>query len=720
MTRINTNVASLRGLRSLNKANDLLGTSLTRLSTGLQINSGKDNPAGLIAGETLRAQITTIEQSIKNSNRANNVLSTADSAIGEISGLLNQVRGLVQEGLNDGALSDEEISANQLQIDAALSAINRISANTTFAGSKLIDGSKGFTTQLSTADAAELSDFQINEAVFGSSPTIEVVAQVNQTAEKAELNFNGGALTSKTTFEVSGSRGSQVLFFDSASSTANIADAVNAATGVTGVTATATNGSVGTLTVNTQIATVAGTVDLVSTGANNDLTFTDARATGTQGDFTNKISVTFSDPSANSQSLSLSISGNDITVNLATNGNGTITSTADDVSALISGNATANALVSVADTAGNDGTGLVEAIASTQVGDGVDQQDAGLVFTDARGSASGQALFTNAISVQLADPSGNNQALSATVTTEANGQETIVINLATNGDGTITSTADDVEAFINGNETVNALISAVDNGNGTDTLAAAAAGTVSDGVNSSLTFTSSEYGSNEFVDINVLDGTFSTTLNDDTTVATRDSGVDIGVTINGQTAQTNGLKASVKTANLDVSLTLAEGSNSTATSSTITITGGGSLFQIGQEVSSQGQIGIGIDAINTARLGGSSGKLYELGSGAGKSLLDVGPSVPGSTLVDIVDEAISRVNTLRGRIGALQKNVIETNISTLSVALENITEARSSIVDADFAIETANLTRAQILSQAGTSVLSIANQTPSQVLALLG
>jgi len=82
MTRINTNVAALRGLRSLNRANDLQNTALTRLSTGLKINSGKDNPAGLIAGETLRSQVSAIEQSIKNSSRANNVISTADAALG--------------------------------------------------------------------------------------------------------------------------------------------------------------------------------------------------------------------------------------------------------------------------------------------------------------------------------------------------------------------------------------------------------------------------------------------------------------------------------------------------------------------------------------------------------------------------------------------------------------------------------------------------------------
>ena len=168
MTRINTNVASLRGLRSLNRANELQNTALTRLSTGLKINSGKDNPAGLIAGETLRSQISAIEQSIKNSNRANNVIATADAALGEVNNLLNQVRGLVQESLNSGALSQSEIEANQLQVDAALSAINRISANTTFAGDKLIDGSKAFITSTTPADANKLSDFQINEAVFST------------------------------------------------------------------------------------------------------------------------------------------------------------------------------------------------------------------------------------------------------------------------------------------------------------------------------------------------------------------------------------------------------------------------------------------------------------------------------------------------------------------------------------------------------------------------
>ena len=123
--------------------------------------------------------------------RANNVIGTADSALGEVNSLLNQVRGLVQEGLNSGALSQSEIEANQLQIDAALSAINRIAVNTTFAGDKLIDGSKGFVSQLTAADTAKLSDFQVNEAVFGSSSTISIEAAVTSAAEKGSLTYAG-------------------------------------------------------------------------------------------------------------------------------------------------------------------------------------------------------------------------------------------------------------------------------------------------------------------------------------------------------------------------------------------------------------------------------------------------------------------------------------------------------------------------------------------------
>ena len=147
MTRINTNVPSLVAQNRLQASNSDLQTSLTRLSTGLRINSGADDPAGLIASEALRSEITSLGKAISNTNRASQIISTADSSLGEVSNLLNDIRGLVVEAANSGALSDDEIAANQLQVDSSLEAINRIAQTTTFQGRKLLDGSLGFQTE---------------------------------------------------------------------------------------------------------------------------------------------------------------------------------------------------------------------------------------------------------------------------------------------------------------------------------------------------------------------------------------------------------------------------------------------------------------------------------------------------------------------------------------------------------------------------------------------
>jgi flagellin-like hook-associated protein FlgL len=99
----------------------------------------------------------------------------------------------------------------------------------------------------------------------------------------------------------------------------------------------------------------------------------------------------------------------------------------------------------------------------------------------------------------------------------------------------------------------------------------------------------------------------------------------------------------------------------------------------------------------------------------GKSTLGKDPGAASR----IVERAISQVAVLRGRLGAFEKNTLDTNVNSLQVALENVTSSESDIRDADFAAETANLTRAQILTQAGTSVLATANSTPQSVLKLL-
>src|SRR5688572_4671822 len=144
MTRINTNVSSLVAQKQLARSNTQRQTSLVRLSTGLRINVGKDDPAGLIASEILRSDIVATQRAITNSERANQIIATADSSLGQVSALLNDIRGLVSEAANTGALSAEQISANQLQVDSSLEAIDRIAQTTSFQGRRLLDGSLDF------------------------------------------------------------------------------------------------------------------------------------------------------------------------------------------------------------------------------------------------------------------------------------------------------------------------------------------------------------------------------------------------------------------------------------------------------------------------------------------------------------------------------------------------------------------------------------------------
>src|SRR5205823_2694319 len=146
MSRINTNVSSLLAQKTLTRTNDQLQQALTRLSTGLRINSGKDDPAGLIASENLRRDITAANTAVSNSQQASELIATADSALGQISGLLNDIRGLVVQAANTGVLSTDQIAANQLQVDSSLEAIDRIAKVTNFQGRKLLDGTLDFTT----------------------------------------------------------------------------------------------------------------------------------------------------------------------------------------------------------------------------------------------------------------------------------------------------------------------------------------------------------------------------------------------------------------------------------------------------------------------------------------------------------------------------------------------------------------------------------------------
>ncbi|GAB5402100.1 MAG: flagellin [Aureliella sp.] len=676
MTRINTNVSSLVAQNRLNSTNNDLQTSLTRLSTGLRINTGKDDPAGLIASEALRSDITGINKAISNTQRASQIIATADSALGQVSSLLNDVRGLVVEAANNGALSDDEIAANQLQIDSSLEAINRIAQTTTFQGRKLLDGSLDFTSTLDSV--ATVTDANIDQANLGATGTVAVDVEITAAAQQATLSAASSAFTTAAnaeaatadvaTFSLSVGGETINVTADNGITDVVIADSVPAGTG----TAAYDAGS-GVLTISADLTNSGEAADDIQTAINAVDGFLAEGATGA-----GTATGTITDPTITNNVAGLTVTAanagseyNNVTVNFVAGGANAANfdSTSKVLTVTIDNTApqTAADIATAIDSATVDGAAPASALFSATGGAGVSFDAASAVPDSINTGTSGGEVLNADVVFQL---NGSSGADTFNFRAGASAQQ---ISSAIN----LVSDATNVTAAVSGG---------------------------------ALTLSSVDYGSDSLVDLEVISegtgGTFEAALS-----TTRDTGADIVATVNGVSATGDANTLSINTATLDLSLTVDAGSS---TNFAFEINGGGALFQLGGDVVSNQQARLGIGSLSTGKLGGASGRLYELGSGQSKALnTDVGGAGK------VIDEVINKVTSLRGRLGAFQATTLESNLVSLNDTVANLTEAESSIRDADFAAESARLTRAQILVQSGTSVLGIANQNPQNVLGLL-
>jgi len=901
MTRINTNVSSLTAQNALARSNVDLQEALTRLSTGLRINTGKDDPAGLIASEILRSDIISVEAAISNSERANQMIATADSALGQVSSLLNDVRGLISEAANDGAMSVEQVAANQLQIDSSLEAINRIAQTTKFQGRGLLDGSLDFITTADTVPSIE--DLDISQANLGAAGQVDVSVDISVAATQATILSASGeaqavgelkfAARTRVSFGVGGDEidlvattvgpqfeGVSVSYVDDLTgdaasvdynqddktlvihydSTATLvgtvqgvldaldhfeAETVTDSTGAVGAadataaTASATlifeaetagvdfndvsisvqsqdlgggvayqatwydssNRLVITLDSNAsgarELASVAsdldtaldGTFSVTSSGqgmiygvSGGDLEDTELKAVGNSG-ISGYISSGFSAATRATATLSfaaaatLSVTaggakeidvrstalgaGDDVEISFADdvsqgsenavydsdaktlvihydNSNSTVEDVVGAINALdewtaVDVDSAGATAITVADTQTTGTDTLV--IAALNPGADYNHIQVNLETIELSGDP--QAFYdatAKELTIQV-DPDGSTTLAKLKAAVDALGEfGAAAYNRGSNtaATGRIYGSQVDVEAIANtaatgGNTLLADMVVEISGKTGAEVFnlqagasvnqVADAINLVSDGTgvsasqsNGLLTITSLEYGSNAFAAVQVnsegTSGTFKSAL-----TASRTTGTDTEASINGISAVADGNELSLNTATLDLMVEITAGST---TDFEFSITGGGAQFQLGPEVVTNQQARLGIRSVNTARLGGSSGRLYQIASGESASL-DNDPN----TAATIVDEAITAVTTLRGRLGAFQKTTLDPNIANLGDTLENLTEAESSIRDADFAAESAALTRAQILVQSGISVLSIANSNPQNVLALL-
>ncbi len=242
LTVTNTNTLTLLNL--LNQTTARQSDLLTQLTTGRTINKGSDNPAGLIALESLNADLTAVNASIDNNQRTDAQLAVAESALVEVGNLLGEIETLVAASTNEGGLSNSEIAANQAQIDSAVDSIDRIIRTTEFNGKRLLDGSLGINS--TGVDSSKVNNLRIFTRPEANS-SIQVVSNITASAQTASAAFANTAFNAlgtnyntsgATQISITGTLGTATITLGSGLGRTEIISAVNAATATTGVSAT--------------------------------------------------------------------------------------------------------------------------------------------------------------------------------------------------------------------------------------------------------------------------------------------------------------------------------------------------------------------------------------------------------------------------------------------------------------------------------------------------
>lgn len=596
---INTNVLSLNAQRNLMNTSGQLGVSLQRLSSGLRINSAKDDAAGLAISERFTTQIRGLNQAIRNANDGISLSQTGEGALQELNNNLQRIRELAVQAAN-ATNSASDRAALDREVQQRLAEVDRIATQTSFNGQKILDGS------------------------FGDA-SFQVGANVGETI----------GLSLETSM-----RQSDI-----------------------GAIASATSGDLGDLVAEA----VPGTEDSAATfttGAIDVFDFGGSATDAVEATVTFAAAAFLDDFSGSGAAVSFSIGGIEVE---------------------LSGNFGA-------DGAATNATALAGAI------DGVD----GL---SAVASASGSEIVVTvdgavgASATTIADIDGLSGTQEAALTTGATRTAGIAGPVEFTVDGDVTVTLDEDYGSLAG------LVDAIAEQLGDDYTVAAVGGgiritTVETGAEAEIEvdgFTGT--GANLFAGTAVAgedgeEGTPAVTLD----LGEGDFSIQIGdgtaVSITGEFASLQALASEINSSVAGVVASInADNQLELSAAETITLAG------------TQAQGDLGFDELVNEESGSLATVSVTTVENANDAILRI-------------DAALTAVSDLRSTFGAIQ-NRFESTIANLSSVTENLSASRSRIMDTDFASETAALTRAQVLQQAGVAMLAQANAAPQNVLALL-
>jgi flagellin len=239
---INTNVASLNAQRFLGQSQGMLGTSLSRLSSGLRINSAADDAAGLAISGRMSAQIRGLNQAVRNANDGISLSQTAEGALTETTAMLQRMRELAVQSMNDTNSSSDRANL-QKEVAQLRLEIDRIAKNTQFNGKNLLDGT--FNRQRFQVGANDGQELSLNIASAKSrnlglsSGTFLTHGAITEASTAGSCNTFANAIDSAEDFTIAGALGTEAISMTDNWSAYDIADRVNSSATDTGVTAKA-------------------------------------------------------------------------------------------------------------------------------------------------------------------------------------------------------------------------------------------------------------------------------------------------------------------------------------------------------------------------------------------------------------------------------------------------------------------------------------------------
>jgi len=725
MPVINTNVKSTLASDALRVNERSLSAAMQQLSTGKRINSAKDDAAGLAISTRMTADLRGMSMAMKNANDAISMMQTAEGALGEVTNMLQRMRELAVQSAT-GSMTSANRKQLQAEFNQLVAEIDNTSRVTNFNGIKLLDGTaKGVAIQTGVNEGD-----QVTVAIKSASSK---ALGIQGYAIQGELQSGRIGDLSNVEYDdvmINGRAWAKTDYTAGTANASEFASIINDNTGLTEVRATAYN-------------VVKGFLPTVSSFSAGDLAIngTDVRAAGSVEELVANINRDVSGITA--------VLEKDGTINLSNNtgddivisGNAPLTAGFDDSGGL-AGNGTFTGYVALQSTSGEPIS--IEVRNPTngfESGGGMldDLGRMGFNEVKADGSVTGQQVLW----YNVTDDADRFGALTRDDDVQING-----VNIGNSADGSAAAKASTIN-LVTAETGVQAtayteVIVKLDFSSNTDL-------TQFDGTNSTFSVNGT------VIDLTDIDGagTQATNLNDVIAAIqyAGPQGVSATATATGElklTSDTGQNVTIIDTSGTFVSAfddsaqptigtrTLAAedafdntwtGANSTgggdsdfsdgldvATGADIDftdgVTFGGRLTlssTVGAEINLKGDY-ISLRKLGLNEMGGSSSSL-------GGALTILTQESAGNAITKL-DEAIDNVATERANLGAFQ-NRLTAAVDTLSSTSTNLMEARSRILDVDYAQATTELARSQIIQQAATAMLAQANQAPQQVLKLL-